>query len=222
MLVTRLKRYVLWADGARPAEDNAYNPQVTKPRPRGRQEVMEALLASSRKLIAERGRAIALRDIADDAGVNFGLIYHYLGTKDQLVDVVYGAAADLAAERLADAAHLDEALERLMTLGDGTAARLIGWAVLEGRGASPAFRDAPTLNVVADLMRADAAKAGAPVDDEDARVFAAFVMTIALGWRLFAETALLAAGLDESNPELYSDRVLAYVRRLAHSAISPS
>src|SRR5271167_4899462 len=129
-------------------EDNAYTPAVTKPRPRGRQEVMEALLASSRKLIAERGPSIALRDIADDAGVNFGLIYHYLGTKDQLVDVVYGAAADLAAERLADAGHLDEALERLMTLGDGTAARLIGWAVLEGRGASPAFRDSPTLNVV--------------------------------------------------------------------------
>ncbi len=202
-------------------EDNAYTPQVTKPRPRGRQEVMEALLASSRRLIAERGPSIALRDIADDAGVNFGLIYHYLGTKDQLVDVVYSAASDLAAERLADAGHLDVALERLMTLGDGTAARLIGWAVLEGRGASPAFRDSPTLSVVADLMRADAAEAGVRAGDEDARVFAAFVMTIALGWRLFAETALLAAGLDGSSPEVYSDRILGYVRHLADSAISP-
>jgi TetR/AcrR family transcriptional regulator, repressor for neighboring sulfatase len=180
---------------------------------------MEALLASSRKLIAERGPSIALRDIADDAGVNFGLIYHYLGTKDQLVDVVYGAASDLAAERLADAGHLDVALERLMTLGDGTTARLIGWAVLEGRGTSPAFKDSPTLNVVADLMRADAAEAGSPIGDEGARIFAAFVMTIALGWRLFAETALLAAGLDDSRPELYEDRILGFVRQLADSAV---
>jgi AcrR family transcriptional regulator len=180
---------------------------------------MEALLASSRKLIAERGPGIGLRDIADDAGVNFGLIYHYLGTKDQLVDVVYSAAADLAAERLSDAGHLDEALERLMTLGDGTAARLIGWAVLEGRGASPAFRDSPTLAVVADLMRADAAEAGIALESEDARVFAAFIMTIALGWRLFAETALLAAGLDGSDPETYRDRILGYVRQLAESAM---
>jgi hypothetical protein len=76
--------------------------------------------------------------------------------------------------------------------------------------------------VVADLVRADAAEAGVSVEDEGARVFAAFVMTIALGWRLFAETALLAAGLDESSPEAYSDRILGYVRHLAASAIGPS
>lgn len=183
---------------------------------------MEALLASSRRLIAERGPAIGLREIADDAGVNFGLIYHYLGTKDQLVDVVYGTSADLAAERLADARHLDEALERLMALGDGTTARLIGWAVLEGRGASPAFRDSPTLDVVADLARTDAAEAGNPIEDEDARVFAAFIMTIALGWRLFAETALLAAGLDQADPEIYDDRILGYVSQLADAVTRSS
>ena len=183
---------------------------------------MEALLASSRRLIAERGPAIGLREIADDAGVNFGLIYHYLGTKDQLVDVVYSASADLAAEHLADARHLDEALERLMALGDGTTARLIGWAVLEGKGGSPAFRDSPTLDVVAHLTKSDAKEAGIALEDEDARVFAAFIMTIALGWRLFAETALLAAGLDRAGPESYDDRILGYVRELADAVTHPS
>src|SRR2546425_12245140 len=57
-----------------------YHRRVAKARPRGREEVMNALLESARKLIVERGPSVALRDIADDAGVNFGLLYHYLGT----------------------------------------------------------------------------------------------------------------------------------------------
>lgn len=182
-------------------------------KPRGRDEVVEALLASARKLIAERGPGVALRDIADDAGVNFGLLYHYLGTKEQLVDVVYSAAAQSAAERLGDVEHLDEALQRLMSFGDGTAARLVGWAVLEGRGDAAAFRDSPALAVLADLVRADT-----EATDEEARVFAAFAMVIALGWRLFAETALLAAGLDGSNAEAHTDRIVGYVRQLAQAA----
>ena len=190
---------------------------MAKTRPRGRREVVDALLDSARKLMAERGPTVALRDIADDAGVNFGLLYHYFGTKDQLVDVVYRAGAESAAERLQSAEHLEDALDDLMRAGDGTAARLIGWAVLEGRGASPAFRDSPALDRLADLMRADAEAAGASVSDEDVRVFAAFAMVIALGWRLFAPTALLAAGLD-ADPARHTDRILEYVRELATSA----
>ena len=76
---------------------------MTTERPRGRNEVIEALLRSARKLIAEQGPAVALRDIADDAGVNFGLIYQYLGTKEQLVREVYGRATDNAASRASPA-----------------------------------------------------------------------------------------------------------------------
>jgi AcrR family transcriptional regulator len=188
---------------------------VAEARPRGRQEVIDALLRSARKLMAERGPNVALRDIAEDAGVNFGLLYHYFGPKDQLVDVVYAAAAQANADRLADAEHLDEAVQQLMTAGDGTATRLIGWAVLEGRGAAPAFRDSPTLALLADLMRRDAAEAGVTLDDDEARVFAAFTMAIAAGWRLFGETALLAAGFDDASPERFTPRIVEYVRRLA-------
>src|SRR5207247_5045655 len=149
-------------------------------------------LTSARKLMAERGPGVALRDIAEDAGVNFGLLYHYFGTKDQLVDVVYRAGAESAAERLASAEHLEDALDDLMHAGDGTAARLLAWAVLEGNGAAPGFRDSPALTVLADLMRRDAEASGATLSDDDARLFAAFAMTVTVGWRLFAETALLA------------------------------
>lgn len=191
---------------------------MARTRPRGRQEVIDALLASSRRLIAERGPSVALRDIAEDAGVNFGLLYHYFGTKDQLVDIVYQAAAESMADRLAGVANLDEAIGQLMRAGDGTAARLIVWAVLEGRGAAPAFRNSPPLEILADLMQRDGVLAGRAITDDEARVFSAFAMTTALGWRLFAETALLAAGIEDPLPERYADRILGYVQDLAAQA----
>ena len=61
-------------------------------RPRGRAEVVEAVLDAARTLIAEQGPGVTLRDIAEHTGVNFGLIYQYVGTKDQLVREVYARA----------------------------------------------------------------------------------------------------------------------------------
>jgi AcrR family transcriptional regulator len=188
---------------------------VATARPRGRAEVVEALMRSARKLIAERGPAVALRDIADDAGVNFGLIYQYVGTKEQLVAEVYAQATEAAAERLTQAQHIDEALALLMSLGDGTTARLIGWAALDSTQNDDAFRDSPALNVLADFVVADAEASGVDMSIEDARVFAAFAMVISLGWRLFAGTALFAAGLDGRRPAKYDDHVRTYLDRLA-------
>jgi AcrR family transcriptional regulator len=188
-------------------------------RPRGREEVVEALLQSARRLIAERGPGVSLREIAEDAGVNFGLLYHYFGAKAQLVDVVYAAAATASAERLSDAEHLEDAVERLMVSGDGTTARLLAWAVLEGRGADPVFRDSPALELLATLARKDAAAAGTRLHDDEAQVFAAFTMALALGWRLFGETALLAAGLEDAEPARWTPTILEYVHQLADTVV---
>src|SRR5438552_10089578 len=124
------------------------SPPMATARPRGRNEVVEAVLQSARKLIAEQGPAVGLRDIADDAGVNFGLIYQYLGAKEQMVQEVYRRAGANAASRLADAEHLEQALALLMTFGDGTTARLVGWAALEAKQPAEVFRDSPALEVI--------------------------------------------------------------------------
>src|SRR4051794_9499687 len=145
-------------------------PQAAAPRPKGRADVVAALLDAARLLIAERGPDVALRDIAERANVNFGLIYQYVGTKEQLLHEVYLRAARDAADRLADAAHLDEALSMLMTFGDGTTARLVAWAALGGTQSQDLFRDSPALDVLARLTVSDAAASGRTVTLEDARV----------------------------------------------------
>lgn len=182
---------------------------------------MAALLDSARALIAERGPDVALRDIAEHAGVNFGLIYQYVGTKEQLVREVYVRAARDAAGRLADAEHLDEALAMLMTFGDGTTARLVAWAALGGTESHDLFRDSPALDVLARLMVRDAAESGRTVSLEDARVLAALAMTVALGWRLFGGVALTAAGLDGAHPERYVVRIREHFAQLGATATAP-
>ena len=89
----------------------------------------------------------------------------------------------------------------------------MGWAVLEGRATEPAFRDSPALAAIAGLAQRDAGASGVALADDDARLFAAFAMTIALGWRLFGATALLAAGL-KGPTDLQVERVEELVRRL--------
>ena len=106
-----------------------------------------------------------------------------------------------------------------MTFGDGTTARLVGWAALEG---NPAGRSAPRLSCtstsLAGFVVADAAEGGRVVSTEDAAAFAALAMVIALGWRLFGATALAAAGLDDAHPDRYDDRIRSHLADLAAGA----
>src|ERR1700759_2926864 len=67
--------------------------------PVGRDEVVAAVLAHAADLFAERGpAATSIRDVATRSGVNHGLIFRHLGTKDQLV----GAVLDDLAQQMAD------------------------------------------------------------------------------------------------------------------------
>jgi hypothetical protein len=67
-------------------------------------------------------------------------------------------------------------------------------------------------------MLADARAADVDLTDDDAKVFAALAMVIALGWRLFGNTALYAAGLDGSHPGRYDEQITMYLEHLARAA----
>jgi AcrR family transcriptional regulator len=188
-------------------------------RRRGRAAAVEALVESAQRLIAERGPAgVSLREVADDAGVNFGLVYQYIGTKEQLLAEVYSRAAAGAAEQLQAAEHLDDAVDLLMQRGDGTVARLIAWAALEQQenpGRGDLFGSSPALAALATLAERDAAAGGGEMPREQAQVLAALTMAIALGWRLFGPIAVSAADLDPSQIDRYSETARALLRRFA-------
>ncbi|MFI5040918.1 MAG: helix-turn-helix domain-containing protein [Acidimicrobiales bacterium] len=64
-----------------PAQPDGWSTPNT--RSRGRDGARAALLAAATELLVERApSAVSGRELADLAGVNYGLIHHYFGTKD--------------------------------------------------------------------------------------------------------------------------------------------
>ncbi len=57
-------------------------------RPTGREAVRRAVLSTAQQLFAARGTRTSLREVADAAGVNLGLIHRHVGNKDDLLTAV--------------------------------------------------------------------------------------------------------------------------------------
>jgi AcrR family transcriptional regulator len=56
----------------------------------GRDEVVRRLVAAAVELFAKEGPdGVALRQVASAAGVNYGLIHQYIGTKDDQLRHVF-------------------------------------------------------------------------------------------------------------------------------------
>lgn len=84
---------------------------------------------------------VGLREIAERAGISHGLITHYFGTYDQLVEAVIerrlGAAREAAMARLAEMTFAADEIPLVAVLvdlvDDRTLMRLVAWAVLTKR-----------------------------------------------------------------------------------------
>jgi AcrR family transcriptional regulator len=77
--------------------------------------VPERLLAEATRLFAERGYdRTSVQEIVEAAGVTKGALYHYFGSKDDLLHEIYGRVLRLQTERLdAIAARDTDVRERL-------------------------------------------------------------------------------------------------------------
>lgn len=156
----------------------------------GRDGAVEAIVAAARELFAERGpAAVSLRDIARRAGVNHGLIHHYIGSRDDLLRLVFRTSTDAARDQVAGSADAADALRRLRAVGADRDdyARLLAWALLEGHDPAAFHGRSSALDAVA---------AAAGEDSRDVRVALAVDMVHTLGWKLFGAYAVNAAGLD--------------------------
>ncbi|MCU1487548.1 MAG: TetR family transcriptional regulator [Actinomycetia bacterium] len=176
--------------------------------PAGRDEVVRRLVAAAVELFAERGPdGVALRDVATAAGVNYGLIHQYIGTKDDLLRLVFRSVSEQAAERFAAAPDLDAALDELIRPHRKPSAyvTMLAWALLQGRDAQALLGRSPALGVLVERL------AGSEGAETEARVRVAATVAMNLGWQLFGPFVRSGVGLDElSDDELDEAR-----RRLA-------
>ena len=123
-------------------------------RPTGRDEIRSAVLREARRLFSERGPQVPLRDIADAAGVNLGLIHRHIGRKDALITAVMQDAVRFGAARLENTDDAGEAV-RGMLLGASShpeISRLLAWLALDRDAAFPPMVD-PSQRPAAELRR---------------------------------------------------------------------
>jgi AcrR family transcriptional regulator len=174
----------------------------------GRDEVVRRLVAAAVELFAKEGPdGVALRQVASAAGVNYGLIHQYIGTKDDLLRLVFRSVSEQAAERLSSASDLDGALDDLIRThrNPSAYAALLGWALLQGRDAHALLGRSPALGVLVERL------AQLDEGEPEARLRVEAMVAMSLGWQLFGPFLRSGVGLDDmADQELDAAR-----RRLA-------
>lgn len=193
-----------------PSDESA----VSASSPLGRERVIALLVQAARKLFAERGPdAVPLRTVAKEAGVNYGLIYQYVGTKDDLLRLVFQSASSSYAEEFGRAQSANEAIEFLMRPRSPEYVRMLARSLLEGRDPAALLDRSPALAELSERIgEAMTVSGDQPV--QDPRVVAAIVTTMSLGWGLFGEFAMAITGISEIPKDDVREIVIGIAERL--------
>jgi AcrR family transcriptional regulator len=181
----------------------------TPARPRGEQAVRASLIDAATELFAERGPgSVSVRQIAEAAGVNHGLVHHYFGSKDGLVTAVLD---ELSAQAAAELAGREPGSVLYAPGGPNERhGRILAHLLLAG--ADP--RDFKTGFPAVQWMVARYRKDGLSL--REAREQAAQVTALVLGWQFFEPFLTAAAGLevsDKTRQRLLEDAVVRLLRR---------
>lgn len=174
--------------------------------PTGREAAVAALVEAATRLFAASGPdGVPLRAVAAEAGVNYGLIHQYVGTKDDLLRLVARSVSESSAEGFATAAGLDEVAESFVQSEPTPYVSLLTWSILQGRDSRQILGRSPALATLVERLAA--------TPDRSARV-AAFV-ALSLGWQVFGE--FVAAGLGDADSV---DDLTEAVRSLAREILA--
>jgi AcrR family transcriptional regulator len=159
--------------------------------------VRSIVLPHAADLFAERGpAATSMRDIAERSGVNAGLIFRHIGTKEAVV----ASVLDYLAEDLVSARDGGASREVVEARGERSW-KVIARALLDGFDVARLQRRFPNIDQLL------AAAQDHHDDDYAARVATADALALQLGWRLFGPFLRAATGLDQQKPGHIPDPV---------------
>ncbi|MEM7437566.1 MAG: helix-turn-helix domain-containing protein [Myxococcota bacterium] len=180
-------------------------------KPRGREAVVEAILQAGAELFAERGPGAASnREIAERAGVNYGLIHRHFGSRDDLVRAVMTRMAADFRTTLEDA--IGQGQSPLQAASEHPAyARALARAALDGVDLTTVQDENPTIGALLEIVAAARPTGELSVDD---RVIIAMISASVLGWAVFGDFLGDAVGLDDAGDIDVAERIETMVTRL--------
>ena len=157
-------------------------------RPVGKAKVKSALQKAALTLLAERGMSFSIREVAKLARVNHGLVHRHFGSKEALLKVAIAERNEaLRLQVQGNSSPMD-----LTVQGGPATAAILARLILE---------DATSLIGDHIATKAMVERAALQVVDTDPLTAAhrtALANAIVLGWTVFGEYALQAAGTSRS------------------------
>jgi AcrR family transcriptional regulator len=175
---------------------------------RGSAAVQASLIATAADLFAERGpRAVSVREVADAAGVNHGLVHHYFGSKAGLVTAVL----DHLAAEATDEINEREPTSVFYATGGATErhGRILAHLLLDGADPADLKSGFPGIEALIQRCRDEGMK------PNDAKRRAAQVVALVFGWQLFEPYLTAAAGLpatEKAKRSILDDAVARILR----------
>lgn len=152
-----------------------------------------------------------MREVAADAGVNYGLIHQYVGTKDDLLRLVFQKSSEEYAQHFADAEGAEDAIAFLMRPKSSEYVRMLARSILEGHDPATILGQSPAMTELSRQIAQDAEDGS--TESIDARVKVAALTSVSLGWGLFGSFVKGITGLDDVDDDELTLAVYAMVRR---------
>ena len=179
---------------------------------RDREARERELIEAAWRLFARDGvlSGLNLKEVAAEAGANRGLIYHYFGSREELLKAALAHRVEEARATFDDARHLPFTERRThafaTSIADPTYARLVAQMVL----ADGEVTLMPLLERTREALARDVAEGAVP---EAADPVVAHAMTVIcyLGYGVFRDAVAAELDLD---PEELDERATAVFRRM--------
>jgi len=175
---------------------------ATEKSTRTRVDTEEKLIAATAQLLGEVGpRALSVRAIAERAGVNHGLVHHYFGGKDALLQA--------AMERLVHEHH-DYAMAQsrhqplpapLGLIGDPTYLRAVVRAVLDNEMSLASTELTEDVSVPRNVLRHVASSMGQTEPTVDVKATVGLGMALEMGWAALEPFIFAVVGAENEHEQ---------------------
>lgn len=181
------------------------------PKPRGKEAVVEAVQRAAAELFAERGvAATSSREIAERAGVNYGLIHRHFGSRDDLIRAVMTRMA-VEFRQGFEAALAAGQSPFLAAVRHPAYPRALARAALDGLDVTALLTENPTIGSVMSLFASTRGDGELTIDD---RIAIAMLSLSVLGWTVFGPFVRDAVQLNDVADDDVADRIEEMVLRL--------